>query len=277
MAIVFVECGLFFPFLPGDTLLFALGLFIAGGKYHVLGVDNKAVGLLIAMRCSRRGVPRNVVGYEIGRGIGPPLYQRDGRIIKRKHLDKTERVLREARQQGAGDRPVRAVRADLHHRRGGRDPDGAAPVLLLERGRRGDVGRQHHDARLLPRRELPGARREHRLRRPRDPRVLDDPDHLRVVQAPPQRAPRSRRGRGAGTPADPQPDAAGATSEPQPPTEPPRAPRPGRPWSAPAAPRGRRRRAGSRPPGSGRSRRPRPTMAPARAARSSRPARPRRW
>ena len=28
-AIIFVECGLFFPFLPGDTLLFAVGLFIA--------------------------------------------------------------------------------------------------------------------------------------------------------------------------------------------------------------------------------------------------------
>ncbi len=31
----------------------------------------------------------NVVGYEIGRRLGPPLYERDGRIIKRGHLDKT--------------------------------------------------------------------------------------------------------------------------------------------------------------------------------------------
>ena len=31
----------------------------------------------------------NVVGYEIGRRIGPPLYARDGRIIKRKHFDQT--------------------------------------------------------------------------------------------------------------------------------------------------------------------------------------------
>ena len=31
LVIIFIECGLFFPFLPGDTLLFALGLFIAGG------------------------------------------------------------------------------------------------------------------------------------------------------------------------------------------------------------------------------------------------------
>ncbi|MEJ7795287.1 MAG: hypothetical protein WKF50_07025, partial [Nocardioides sp.] len=32
LAIIFIECGLFFPFLPGDTLLFAMGLFIAGEK-----------------------------------------------------------------------------------------------------------------------------------------------------------------------------------------------------------------------------------------------------
>ena len=29
LVIIFIECGLLFPFLPGDTLLFALGLFIA--------------------------------------------------------------------------------------------------------------------------------------------------------------------------------------------------------------------------------------------------------
>ncbi len=90
LAMVFVECGLFFPFLPGDTLLFALGLFIAGGKYDVLGIDNKAAGLAVAMSMlTVAAFLGNVAGYEIGRRIGPPLYQRDGRIIKRAHLDKT--------------------------------------------------------------------------------------------------------------------------------------------------------------------------------------------
>ena len=32
----------------------------------------------------------NVVGYEIGRKIGPPLYQHDGRILKREYFTKTE-------------------------------------------------------------------------------------------------------------------------------------------------------------------------------------------
>jgi membrane-associated protein len=90
LAMVFVECGLFFPFLPGDTLLFALGLFIAGGDYDVLGIDNKAAGLAIAMSMlTVAAFLGNLAGYEIGRRIGPPLYQRDGRIIKRAHLDKT--------------------------------------------------------------------------------------------------------------------------------------------------------------------------------------------
>ncbi len=31
----------------------------------------------------------NVIGYEIGRWIGPPLYERDGRILKRKYFDQT--------------------------------------------------------------------------------------------------------------------------------------------------------------------------------------------
>lgn len=90
LVIVFVECGLFFPFLPGDTLLFALGLFIAGGDYQVLGLDHKGLGLAVAMSmlCVAAFLG-NVVGYEIGRKIGPPLYQRDGRIMKRKYLDQT--------------------------------------------------------------------------------------------------------------------------------------------------------------------------------------------
>ena len=82
LAIVFIECGLFFPFLPGDTLLFAIGLFIAGGDLDL----NLAVALVAFSVAAFLG---NVAGYEIGRVMGPPLYERDGRIIKRKYLDQT--------------------------------------------------------------------------------------------------------------------------------------------------------------------------------------------
>ena len=34
-------------------------------------------------------VAGNIAGYEIGRKVGPPLYERDGRILKRKYFDQT--------------------------------------------------------------------------------------------------------------------------------------------------------------------------------------------
>jgi membrane-associated protein len=85
LAIVFVECGLFFPFLPGDTLLFSVGLFIsADGRNHL------DINLFVAMLAfTVAGFLGNVVGYEIGRLIGPPIAQRDGRILKKKHFDQT--------------------------------------------------------------------------------------------------------------------------------------------------------------------------------------------
>ena len=89
LLIVFVECGLFFPILPGDTLLFALGLFIATGQLDLFP-GPPFVELLIAMAAlTAAAFLGNVVGYEIGRKIGPPLYERDGRIIKRKYFDQT--------------------------------------------------------------------------------------------------------------------------------------------------------------------------------------------
>ena len=74
-AIVFVECGLLFPILPGDSLLFAVGLFIAEGSIHV----NIAVACLILTVAAFLG---NVVGYEIGRALGEPLKEHEGRFIK---------------------------------------------------------------------------------------------------------------------------------------------------------------------------------------------------
>ncbi|QKE85938.1 VTT domain-containing protein [Arthrobacter sp. NEB 688] len=83
LAIVFVECGLFFPILPGDSLLFAVGLFVASGQLQV----NLFVAMGALFAAAFLG---NVVGYELGRGLGAPLRNRDGRIIKRQYFDKTE-------------------------------------------------------------------------------------------------------------------------------------------------------------------------------------------
>ena len=83
LAIVFIECGLLFPILPGDSLLFAIGLFIAGDKPNLPSLP---VALLALTAAAFLG---NVVGYEIGRAIGRPLYERNGRFINKANFDKT--------------------------------------------------------------------------------------------------------------------------------------------------------------------------------------------
>ncbi len=89
LVIVFIECGLLFPFLPGDTLLFGLGLFIAAEKVDLIP-GSPLVELLFALiMLSVAAFLGNVAGYEIGRWLGPPLYERNGRILKQKHFDKT--------------------------------------------------------------------------------------------------------------------------------------------------------------------------------------------
>jgi membrane-associated protein len=80
--IVFIECGLLFPILPGDSLLFAVGLFISTGQVHV----NIAVACVVLSAAAFLG---NVVGYEIGRAVGTPLYDRDGRVLRQKYFDQT--------------------------------------------------------------------------------------------------------------------------------------------------------------------------------------------
>jgi membrane-associated protein len=80
--IVFIECGLLFPILPGDSLLFAVGLFISTGQVHI----NIAVACAVLSAAAFLG---NVVGYEIGRAVGAPLYERDGRFLKKRYFDQT--------------------------------------------------------------------------------------------------------------------------------------------------------------------------------------------
>ncbi|MFC6695373.1 DedA family protein [Nocardioides daphniae] len=91
LLIIFVECGLFFPFLPGDSLLFAMGIFLA---HPDTGIDifpgpvwlELVIGMALFVVAGFGG---NVAGYEIGRKIGPPLYERDGKVLKRKYFDQT--------------------------------------------------------------------------------------------------------------------------------------------------------------------------------------------
>lgn len=82
-AIVFAECGLFTFFLPGDSLLFTVGLMVGRGNIP----EPLWVVCLILFAAAILG---NICGYEIGRAVGAPLRSRDGKFIKKKHFDQTE-------------------------------------------------------------------------------------------------------------------------------------------------------------------------------------------
>jgi membrane-associated protein len=82
-AIVFAECGLLIGFfLPGDTLLFTMGLLTGTG---VVDVPIWTVALLLAVAAFLG----NVVGYEIGRAVGPAIFRReDSPLFKHEHVER---------------------------------------------------------------------------------------------------------------------------------------------------------------------------------------------
>ncbi len=80
--IVFCETGLVVtPFLPGDSLLFAVGTFAALGALDV--------GLVIVL-LSVAAVLGDTVNYAIGYRLGPRVFRQEGvRLLNRKHLERT--------------------------------------------------------------------------------------------------------------------------------------------------------------------------------------------
>ena len=85
LVIIFAECGLFTFFLPGDSLLFTIGLAIQNPDQLIDLRVNIVVACIVLTAAAFLG---NVVGYEIGRAIGTPLYSRGGRLLKPEHFDK---------------------------------------------------------------------------------------------------------------------------------------------------------------------------------------------
>lgn len=82
--IVFWETGVvIWPFLPGDSLLFAAGSISAlpGNPLNPLAL----FGLL-----STAAILGDTANYWIGHFIGPRAFSKDGRFLKKKYLDKTQ-------------------------------------------------------------------------------------------------------------------------------------------------------------------------------------------
>jgi membrane-associated protein len=83
--IIFAECGLF-AILPGDSLLFTVGLFVAR---DAIPYSLPFVCLVLTLAA----IAGNISGYWIGRLIGPPLFRPRrgliGRILNPKYVTKT--------------------------------------------------------------------------------------------------------------------------------------------------------------------------------------------
>ena len=84
LGIIFAECGLLIGFfLPGDSLLFITGLFIASGAISV----NIAVACLLLFLAAVLG---NITGYWIGYRGGPTLFSRpDSRLFRQEYCEHT--------------------------------------------------------------------------------------------------------------------------------------------------------------------------------------------
>jgi membrane-associated protein len=80
---VFCETGLVVtPFLPGDSLLFAVGALAARPD----SLDLVLVGVLLSVAA----IIGDTVNYWIGKRLGPPVFEGKFRFLKREHLLKTQ-------------------------------------------------------------------------------------------------------------------------------------------------------------------------------------------
>ena len=89
--IIFAECGLF-SLLPGDSLLFTIGMFVALGT---VSLTDSAVSTLVwaCIILTVAAVLGNLSGYFLGRWIGPPLFKPRsgfmGKVFNQKYVDQT--------------------------------------------------------------------------------------------------------------------------------------------------------------------------------------------
>ncbi|MGH9628809.1 MAG: VTT domain-containing protein [Bryobacteraceae bacterium] len=83
VAIVFAETGLLVGFfLPGDSLLFTVGVVAGAGQLNIV---------LINVLLMAAAVIGDAVGYTLGRRAGPRVFCRpDSRLFKQEHLLKTK-------------------------------------------------------------------------------------------------------------------------------------------------------------------------------------------
>ncbi|MGE5847663.1 MAG: DedA family protein [Ignavibacteria bacterium] len=79
--IIFAETGLVVtPFLPGDSLIFAAGTFAAIGSFEIN---------LLFVILTAAAILGDTVNYWIGHYIGPKVFHKESKYIKKEYLERT--------------------------------------------------------------------------------------------------------------------------------------------------------------------------------------------
>jgi membrane-associated protein len=87
LVVVFIESGVLFPVLPGDTLLFVAGM-IAAGHETIENVDRGDFALWkLLIFIPIAAILGGQVGYFIGRSIGTSMFKPKARFLKQRYLD----------------------------------------------------------------------------------------------------------------------------------------------------------------------------------------------
>ncbi len=92
LVVIFVESGVLFPVLPGDTLLFVAGM-LAAGTAGAGQAEFQLWQLLVFIPIA--AILGGQVGYFIGRYLGTAMFKPNARVLKQRYLDEAHAFFEE--------------------------------------------------------------------------------------------------------------------------------------------------------------------------------------
>jgi membrane-associated protein len=92
LVVIFVESGVLFPVLPGDTLLFVAGM-LAAGTAAAGQAEFQLWQLLVFIPVA--AILGGQVGYFIGRYLGTAMFKPNARVLKQRYLDEAHAFFEE--------------------------------------------------------------------------------------------------------------------------------------------------------------------------------------
>ncbi|MCX2932756.1 VTT domain-containing protein [Mycobacterium sp. CVI_P3] len=87
LVVVFIESGVLFPVLPGDTLLFVAGMLAAGTAARSADVETNFQLWQLLVFIPIAAILGGQVGYFVGRFLGTAMFKPNARVLKQRYLD----------------------------------------------------------------------------------------------------------------------------------------------------------------------------------------------